>query len=354
MTSMRGARCSTRTSCGRCAFRGARPTRTLPPSPATSASASTTHAVAESGDTTWSTTSGTGDPSGSRACRARCARSTACATGASSLTGGYYAAEGADGEDVVTCRRGPRARRRRRRAGARPRRDARRAGVAGRALRGGQRGGRSWLVGADPTFLMRFEPDDHLTLVAAWSASARLPIGAVGPSMTSAVDAGRRARSAVGADGSCRSDGRPVGEGAAARDRPRWGVPIVVDGACGVWLRRLVLVRSVPRGHRDDAGAVHGAVGDGDLQRRGAGRGGSPRGGAGRAAARGDARRARVAPWRSSQRWPRRGRALASKTRGWSDTRPTRPSGWSRSGASPDAAFPVGSHLPLGGKNIVT
>ena len=40
----------------------------------------------------------------------------------------------------------------------------------------------AWLVGADPTALMRFEADDTMTLVAAWSvADAAFPIGARRP-----------------------------------------------------------------------------------------------------------------------------------------------------------------------------
>jgi signal transduction histidine kinase len=39
-----------------------------------------------------------------------------------------------------------------------------------------------WLVGADPTSLMRFEPDDSMTLVAAWSArDIDFPIGSSHP-----------------------------------------------------------------------------------------------------------------------------------------------------------------------------
>jgi len=91
-----------------------------------------------------------------------------------------------------------------------------------------------WLVGADPTFLIRFEADDTVTLVAAWSAAdTRLPIGARRP-----VDDGLR---------SIRDDGRAVRLGpmelprdgafvAEARQlavRSAVGVPIVVDGL--VW-----------------------------------------------------------------------------------------------------------------------
>jgi signal transduction histidine kinase/ketosteroid isomerase-like protein len=91
-----------------------------------------------------------------------------------------------------------------------------------------------WLVGADPTSLMRFEADDTVTLVAAWSAAdAAFPIGARRP-----VDDGLR---------SMRDDGRTLRFGPSelprkgafveeARQlaiRSAVGVPIVVDGR--VW-----------------------------------------------------------------------------------------------------------------------
>ena len=39
-----------------------------------------------------------------------------------------------------------------------------------------------WLIAADTTSMMRFEPDDTVTLVAAWSARhADLPIGSRRP-----------------------------------------------------------------------------------------------------------------------------------------------------------------------------
>ena len=55
-----------------------------------------------------------------------------------------------------------------------------------------------WLVGADPTSLMRFEADDTVTLVAAWSAAdADFPIGARRPvddALRSLRDGGRVVR----------------------------------------------------------------------------------------------------------------------------------------------------------------
>jgi signal transduction histidine kinase/ketosteroid isomerase-like protein len=91
-----------------------------------------------------------------------------------------------------------------------------------------------WLVGADPTSLMRFEPDDTVTLVAAWSArQADFPIGSRRP-----VDEQLR---------SMRETGRPwrwgpaelpltgpfVDEARRLGIRMAVGVPIVVDGR--VW-----------------------------------------------------------------------------------------------------------------------
>jgi signal transduction histidine kinase/ketosteroid isomerase-like protein len=88
-----------------------------------------------------------------------------------------------------------------------------------------------WLVAADTTSLMRFEPDDTITLVAAWSArNADLPIGAGRP-----VDEQLR---------SIRETGQPwrwgpadlpptgpfVEEARALGMRTFVGVPIVVDG----------------------------------------------------------------------------------------------------------------------------
>jgi signal transduction histidine kinase/ketosteroid isomerase-like protein len=91
-----------------------------------------------------------------------------------------------------------------------------------------------WLVGADATSLMRFEPDDTVTLVAAWSAAdVSFPIGAREP-----VDDELR---------SMRDDCRPmrvgpielpqagpfVEEARQLAIRSALGVPIVVDGR--VW-----------------------------------------------------------------------------------------------------------------------
>jgi GAF domain-containing protein len=91
-----------------------------------------------------------------------------------------------------------------------------------------------WLVGAESTSLMRFEPDDTVTLVAAWSVrAASLPIGATRP-------VSERLRS-------LRTTGRPsrwgpaqlpltgpfVEEARALGMRSFVAVPVTVDGA--IW-----------------------------------------------------------------------------------------------------------------------
>jgi signal transduction histidine kinase/ketosteroid isomerase-like protein len=91
-----------------------------------------------------------------------------------------------------------------------------------------------WLVGADPTALMRFEADDTVTLVAAWSAAgAGFPIGARRPvddELRSLRDDGRALRFGpleLPPDGSFVDEARQLAIGSAV------GVPIVVDGR--VW-----------------------------------------------------------------------------------------------------------------------
>jgi signal transduction histidine kinase/ketosteroid isomerase-like protein/uncharacterized protein YoaH (UPF0181 family) len=91
-----------------------------------------------------------------------------------------------------------------------------------------------WLVGADPTALMRFEADDTVTVVAAWSAAdAPLSIGARQPindELRSIRDAGGAVRigpAEVPPDA-------PFGEEARQLAvRSSVGVPILVDGR--VW-----------------------------------------------------------------------------------------------------------------------
>jgi GAF domain-containing protein len=91
-----------------------------------------------------------------------------------------------------------------------------------------------WVVGADPTSLMRFEADDTVTLVAAWSASeAACPIGArrrLDGELRWMRDKGRALRFGpieMPRDGAFAEEARHL------RVRSAVGVPIVVDGR--VW-----------------------------------------------------------------------------------------------------------------------
>jgi GAF domain-containing protein len=91
-----------------------------------------------------------------------------------------------------------------------------------------------WLVGADPTSLMRFEDDDTVTLVAAWSAAEPgFPIGASRPvddKLRSLRDEGRALRFGpmeLPLDGPLAEEARQLAIRSAI------GVPIVVDGR--VW-----------------------------------------------------------------------------------------------------------------------
>jgi hypothetical protein len=91
-----------------------------------------------------------------------------------------------------------------------------------------------WLVSADPTSLLRFEADDTVTLVAAWSAAnAGLPIGARRPmddELRSMRDDGRAMRRGPM---ELPLDGTFVEEARQLAIRSAVGVPIVVDGV--VW-----------------------------------------------------------------------------------------------------------------------
>jgi hypothetical protein len=91
-----------------------------------------------------------------------------------------------------------------------------------------------WLVGADPTSLIRFEADDMVTLVAAWSAGdARFPIGARRPlddELRSMRDDGRASRFGTM---ELPHEGPFVEEARRLAIRSAVGAPIVVDGR--VW-----------------------------------------------------------------------------------------------------------------------
>jgi signal transduction histidine kinase/ketosteroid isomerase-like protein len=91
-----------------------------------------------------------------------------------------------------------------------------------------------WLVGADPTSLMRFDADDTITLVAAWSATqSDFPVGATHP-----VDGELRLLRETGrplrwGPGELPPSGPFVAEARSLGIRTALGVPIVVDGR--VW-----------------------------------------------------------------------------------------------------------------------
>jgi signal transduction histidine kinase/ketosteroid isomerase-like protein len=91
-----------------------------------------------------------------------------------------------------------------------------------------------WLVGADPTSLMRFEAGDTVTLVAAWSAAdAEFPIGARRPvddALRSLRDDGRTLQFGPG---ELPREGAFVTEARQLAIRSAVGVPIVVNGL--VW-----------------------------------------------------------------------------------------------------------------------
>jgi signal transduction histidine kinase len=91
-----------------------------------------------------------------------------------------------------------------------------------------------WLVGADPTSLMRFEADDTVTLVAAWSAAVpSFPIGARRPVNDELRSLRDDARVVQLGSLELPRDGPFVEEARQLGVRSAIGVPIVVDGR--VW-----------------------------------------------------------------------------------------------------------------------
>ena len=143
----------------------------------------------------------------------------------------YYMPEGADREDVVNVpARAEGTKVAEEQAALRRVATLVARGVSQRALFAAVSEEVGWLVGADPTSLMRFEADDTVTVVAAWSATdAAVPIGERRP-----VDDALR---------SMRDEGRAqrfgpmkvtlAGEARQLAIRSAVGVPIVVEG--GVW-----------------------------------------------------------------------------------------------------------------------
>jgi signal transduction histidine kinase/ketosteroid isomerase-like protein len=214
-----------------------------------------------------------------------------------------------------------------------------------------------WLVGADPTSLMRFEADDTVTLVAAWSAAdADFPIGArrtVDDELRSLRDGGRAVRFGpmeLPLEG-------PFGEEARQLAiRSAVGVPIVVDGR--VWGAAFAAsTREEPFPEDTETRLVEftellaTAISNTET-----------RADASRLAEEQAALR-RVATLVAHESSPSEVSAAVAKevagllgvenmrmVRYESDATVTVVAEW----GEPDAAFPVGSRLPLGGKNIAS
>jgi signal transduction histidine kinase/ketosteroid isomerase-like protein len=148
---------------------------------------------------------------------------------------GYYAPEGADREDVVNVpSRAEGSKMAEEQAALRRVATLVARGVSQDELFAAVNEEVGWLVGADPISLMRFEADDTVTLVAAWSAGdAGFPIGARRPmddELRSMRDEGHALQFGpmeLPLDGPFVEDARQLGIRSAV------GVPIVVDGR--VW-----------------------------------------------------------------------------------------------------------------------
>jgi signal transduction histidine kinase len=148
---------------------------------------------------------------------------------------GYYAPEGADREDVVNVpSRAEGSKLAEEQAALRRVATLVARGVSQEELFAAVNEEVGWLVGADPTALMRFEADDTVTLVAVWSAAdAAFPIGARQPlddELRSLRDDGRALRFGPV---ELPPDGPFVEEARQLAIRSAVGVPIVVDGR--VW-----------------------------------------------------------------------------------------------------------------------
>ena len=214
-----------------------------------------------------------------------------------------------------------------------------------------------WLVGADPTSLMRFEADDTVTLVAAWSAAdAGFPIGARRPvddELRSMRDGGHAVRFGpmeLPLDGPFAEEGRQLAIRSAV------GVPIVVDGR--VWGASVAAsAREEPFPEDTEtrlaqftellATAISNAEARADASRL----------------AEEQAALRRVATLVAHESSPSEVSAAVAKevagllgvenmrmARYDADATVTVVAQW----GEPDAAFPVGSRVPLGGKNIAS
>jgi signal transduction histidine kinase/ketosteroid isomerase-like protein len=214
-----------------------------------------------------------------------------------------------------------------------------------------------WLVGADPTSLMRFEADDTVTLVAAWSAAdAGFPIGARRPvddELRSMRDGGRIMRFGPM---ELPLDGPFVEEARERAIRSAVGVPIVVDGVVwGVAFAASTREEAFPAGTERRlarftellATAISNTEARADASRL----------------AEEQAALRRVATLVAHESSPSEVAAAVAKevagllgvenmrmVRYEADATVTVVAEW----GEPDAAFPVGSRLPLGGRNIAS
>jgi signal transduction histidine kinase/ketosteroid isomerase-like protein len=213
-----------------------------------------------------------------------------------------------------------------------------------------------WLVGADPTSLMRFEADDTVTLVAARSAHADFPIGARRPvdeELRSMRDGGRALRFGPM---ELPLDGAFVEEARRLAIRSAVGVPIVIDGR--VWGAAFAAsTREEPFPEDTEtrlaqftellATAISNTEARADASRL----------------AEEQAALRRVATLVAHESSPSEVSAAVAKevagllgvenmrmVRYEADAAVTVVAEW----GEPDAAFPVGSRLPLGGKNIAS
>ena len=214
-----------------------------------------------------------------------------------------------------------------------------------------------WLVSADPTSLLRFEADDTVTLVAAWSAAhAGLPIGARRPmddELRSMRDDGRAVRRGPM---ELPLDGTFVEEARRLAIRSALGVPILVDGRVwGVAIAASTREEPFPEDTETRlaeftellATAISNAEARADASRL----------------AEEQAALRRVATLVAHESSPSDVAAAVAKevagllgvenmrmARYEADATVTVVAEW----GEPDAAFPVGSRLPLGGKNIAS
>ena len=270
----------------------------------------------------------------------------------------YYAAEGADREDVVNVpSRAEGSKVAEEQAALRRVATLVARGVSQDELFAAVNEEVGWLVGADPTSLMRFEADDTVTLVAAWSAAdAGFPIGARRPvddALRSMRDDGRAVRFGPM---ELPRDGPFVEEARQLAIRSAVGVPIVVDGLVwGVAVAASTREEPFPEDTETRlaqftellATAISNAEARADASRL----------------AEEQAALRRVATLVAHESSPSEVSAAVAKevagllgvenmrmARYEADATVTVVAEW----GEPDAAFPVGTRLPLGGKNIAS